>query len=251
MTKKIPENSDQPIDKLDLKTVNRLRKRIATALKGITITAGLSLTAGHVAGKYTQGEYRERTGYRPETPLQTEKKPTEKEEQKEPEKKVIPENETWIEKAKREAEEKLEEAKRWARKEINEGPEKIEVIKEYQETVRQMRELKQKILETGDNIAYWLPFLIMFLATVKMARVAMTANKKIRDFIDPERMKKFDEIEQKTNEIIARVNFLSEKVRENGTMPAEIKTEVKNLTEEFSETSGVMNKEEIALKESA
>jgi len=233
---------EKPIQNIDLKAVNSLRKRIKRTLTGAAVALSVSGVTAHVAGKYVQGEYRESTGYSPDEKVVEIEEARERDEKVTVAEKKPPENESWIDKAKREANERLNKAKMWAKKEIDEGPERIEVIKEYKETVRQMKELKHKALETGDDIAYWLPFLLMFLASIKLAKLTMTANKKIKDFLDPERMKKLDEVERKTNEIIARVNLLSETVQENAQIPEETKVELEAITEEFAETSAIIER---------
>ncbi|MBU0705992.1 hypothetical protein KJ657_01810 [Patescibacteria group bacterium] len=234
---------EAPIESLDLKTVNRVRDRVAKALGGAAIIGAVSAGAGHAAGKYAQSEYREATGYSPYQVAQIETKiPKITGQTQTPGKKEVPENETWFERKQREAKEELEKVKKWADKEAGEKMEKLPVVREYQEVVREMRELKQQALETGDEIAYWLPFLLMFLTCIKLARITIAANRAIKKFMDPERSKKLDAVEEKMNEMIARLNELAES-NQNAPLPAGDKEEMKALERDFTEVSGIIDLE--------
>ena len=249
MGKKTPDTTLEPIERLDLSTVNRLRERFAKALSGAAVAAGISIGAGHVAGDYVQGEYRESTGYDPDQTVEVEKAPPVKADYRSPEKKDAPEG--WLEKAKREAKERLDKAKNWAKEETTEESEKIEIVREYKETVRELKELKRKVLKTGDKIAYCLPFLLTFLAAIKLTLLTLSARQRIRQFIDPERLKKLDATEAKVNEMIERINHLSKTMQENDKISAETRREIETLSAEFAETSQIIEKAGLFSEESA
>ncbi|MFH0837765.1 MAG: hypothetical protein V1880_00680 [Patescibacteria group bacterium] len=237
------KSKEVPIKPLDLKRVNRVRDRVAKVLGGAAIIGSVSAGAGHGAGKYVQSGYREATGYSPAQAEQIETKlPKLTNKLPAPATKETPKNETWFERKRREAKEELEKVKRWANDEAGEKMENLPVVKEYKEAVRQMQELKQKALEAGDEIAYWFPFLLMFLACVKLARITIAVNRGIKNFIDPERSKKLDAVEKKTNEMIAKLNSLAES-NQNAALPAGDKEEMEALERDFTEVSGIIDME--------
>lgn len=225
----------KPIDKLELAKVNRLRARIAKVLGGAVAIGALGGGVGHLSGEYVQGKWEDATSDFREDEEESEKSEDEEEskgktvsEKEKPKKK-----ETWGKKAERMVKERIRKTQKWASKEAGKKIDELPVIREYKQAVREMNELKQIILEKGDQIAYWAPFLIMFLVTIKLARLTISAHRGIKDFLDPERSKKLDAVESKVNEMIERLNTLSEHGRAG--MPPNYKEEIAGLEAGFAQ----------------
>lgn len=238
---KNPPGIDSPIDPLRLKEVNRIRDRIAAALGKAAIVVAVSAGAGAGTGSYVQDKYREITDYSPEETAETEESGPQQQPSAQEEKKEPPKDEKWWDRKKREAKEKIGKLKKKVNEETGKKVETLPAIREYHETVRELRELKRKALETGDKIAFWLPFILTFLAAIKLARLLMAANQSIRKLIDPERSKKLDATEKKINEMIERLNALSAK-QADAALPAGTKQELEALEDDFQEVSGIIDK---------
>ena len=198
------QETEGPIEPLRLKEANRIRDRVANALGKAAVVAAFSAGASHMAGNYVESKYREATGYNPEETTQV-AEPETKKQTLTSERKEVPKDENWWKRQKREAKEKVDELKKRVNEETDKTVSSLPIIREYQETVRELKEFKRKALETGDKIAYWLPFILTFLAAIKLAKMLVAANKGIRNLIDPERSKKLDATEKKINEMIERL----------------------------------------------
>ncbi len=253
----------RPIDKLDLSKANRVRARITRVLGGVLAVGAVSSAVGAGSGKYVQGEYREWSGYDPnqtsevaEDEVMTENT----DEDTESEKKGPEGKETWMENAKRIAQEKLDKAKKWASKEADKKIDKLPIVKEYREAVKKLNELHRKALEAGDQIAFWGPFIIMFLATLKFASLAIRAKRGVQKILDPEKSKKHDATQGKVNEMIDRENLLLAKIEGMGKeleemrtmmntlaangrtgMPPKTLKRIEGMSAEFNEVSGIID----------
>jgi hypothetical protein len=198
LPEKVQSDNPAPIEKLKLEKVNGFRRRMKELFRKIILIGGIGLASGGVAGKMGQDKFRGWMDYDParveEVKAETPKAPVEKEPQ------------GYYEKAKR----TLAAAKRIVGEKISDVTEHSETVQQYRQMRKELAEIKKKFLEAGDKTAFWLPFLLTFLATVMVANKILQVKKSLSESVDPAVERNMARIESKLNELVDRVNGMQE-----------------------------------------
>jgi hypothetical protein len=236
-------NQPQEIEPLKIETINGIRARVKQILGRQVPILLVSAGAGIGAGGMAQDKYRDWSGYNPDE-IALERDLAEIDKMKDEEKEQTREKERKEEKkgllAK--ARQKLKEAKEWI------ADENV-VVKKYKEMTREWEELKRTALEVGDKVSFWLPFLLTFLAIVIVANKAIQLKKTLTERADPVVERNMQAIEQKVNQLIDRVNTLSNQEFVSAEQQIEIMTEMQKLTREFEANKPAIEKEIVQLPE--
>lgn len=109
------------------------------------------------------------------------------------------------------AKEKLSKAGKWAGKKAVEIVNSSDMLKEFIQDIRgtmdEFVRLKNAALEFGDKAFFWGPFLLVFLATLKLTKVAISIKRNIDGKIDdPQVEEGFEVMESQINDLIRRHN---------------------------------------------
>ncbi|MBU0577953.1 hypothetical protein KJ742_03340 [Patescibacteria group bacterium] len=214
------EKIREKIDPLKLDYINGIRAKINALIKKAVMVGGAGLLVGTIAGTAAQKEYRDWVGDDYEDTEQGGKGQQAPLNEQEPEYGI------------------LSEARRkvGAVKDAIAG--KVGEEMENTETVQKIRELEtayHKLRETGDKASFWIPFLMAFLATVKLLNISIEAKKKLTENVDPQVEVNMKKIEEKLNELIKRMNDLSQKEQLSIEEQGSIRKEVDRLMEEMTQ----------------
>ncbi len=220
-----PEVSEklEPIEPLRLRAVNSIREKVKSTLTRLSLLTVLGGVVGGVVGDQAQDFYRDKTGYNPsaitalENPESTEEIPSGRP------KKDSEEVVSWRERAQR----ALENAKKWTGKKAESLAEKSELFQEAKAAQMELRQAYNNLLEFGDKTAFWLPFLMTFLATTMLTNKLIKVKKDLFEDTDPIVAKNLEAIERKINELIDRANQ-GENIRPE---------DVQNLLDQYFEES--------------
>jgi hypothetical protein len=188
-----PKQPEQ-IELLKLKAVNGYRRRIRGILQKWGVVLGLGTLAGAGVGSYAQEKYRKMTGYDP-NPKPTQVAPAEEDLEEE-------DSEGLLDEAKK----TLQKAKEWSKKKIDSAFERTKLAKSYRETKKQVSNKYRGLLKAGDEAAYWMSFLLTFLAATLLASKIIETKKALSQSVDPGVERNLQEIQAKINEVIARIN---------------------------------------------
>ncbi|MBI5422028.1 hypothetical protein HZA44_02755 [Candidatus Peregrinibacteria bacterium] len=215
----------QPIERVELEKVNGLRRRLKELLKQAAVIGGISLASGGAVGTVSQSKYRDWMGYHPD---QTEmaKPDAPKEAPKVQEEK---EAEGYLEKAKK----SLAAAKKIVGEKISDLTESSETVQQYRQTRKELAEIKKKFLEVGDKTAFWLPFILTFLASTLLANKIVQVKKLLSERVDPVVERNMTVIESKLNELVDRVNAMQSKPSASIETQARLASELNRLSNDF------------------
>jgi hypothetical protein len=225
------------ITPLKVEIINGVRTRVKAILKkwGALVLAGGIL--GGTAGGVAQSKYRDLTGYDPDKAAAAEAGDNEEQKQKEEEQKTEEQKEamTLLEKAR----ERLRKAKDMAVDKVNQ----TKVVKDYKKAVDEVKETYSTMMKVGDKASFWLPFLLMFLATVYLGNKAIKIKKSLTQRADPVIDKNMKAMEKKINELIKAVNEISNKSFVSAEEAMKMQDEIKKLYEKFEAQNPAIEKE--------
>jgi len=226
--KTLAESTDKidGIQPLKIKAINGFRARFEQIFKKWAVLGVAGGIAGFAVGKTAQTGYRDWTGYNPDEVKQEEISGND--EQKEEEKK---EAEGLMGKALQ----KLQAAKDWATDKVSDN-----VITRQ---IEELKEIYKKMLEAGDKIAFWLPFLFTFLATVILMNKAIKLKKNMTERVDPVVESNMQLMEKKINELIVTVNQISRQNFVSTEQQMEVMSQMKNLLRELEANQLAAKKE--------
>jgi len=221
-------NRPEEIEPLKIEAINGVRATVKSVLSRqipIIIVAG---AVGVGVGGIAQDKYRDFTGYDPDK-MQDEEI-DEDEKQKEEDK---PEG------LMAKALQKLKDAKDWTADKISQTA----IVKKYKESVQELKDMYQKMLEIGDKVAFWLPFLLTFLATIILANKAIKIKKSLTERADPVVERNMQAMEKKLNELIKRVNVVSKQNFVTAEQQVEVMFEMQQLMRTFEAQKPAVEKE--------
>lgn len=226
------ENTDRPqeIGSLRIETINGVRATVKSALGRqipVLLVAG---AVGIGAGGIAQDKYRDFTGYDPNKVQEEEINEDERQEEEDKEK---PKG------LAAKALQKLKDAKDWTADKISQTA----IVKKYKESVQELKDMYQKMLEMGDKVAFWLPFLLTFLATVILANKAIGIKKSLTERADPVVERNMQAMEKKLNELIERVNVVSNQNFITAEQQIEVMFEMRQLMRTFESQEPAVEKE--------
>lgn len=212
----------EPIEKVKLERVNGLRRRLRELLRHAALITGVGLASGGVAGGVGQSKYRDWMDYHPDEAKvgQSKEAPKPQEEK---------EAEGYLEKAKK----SFASAKKIVGEGIGNLTEGSETVQQYRQTRKELSEIKKKFLEAGDKTAFWLPFVLTFLAAAMLANKILQVKKSLSERIDPVVERNWAAIETKLNQIVERVNAMQTAPAPSAETQAELARELNRLSSDF------------------
>ncbi|MFH0820415.1 MAG: hypothetical protein V1908_01435 [Candidatus Peregrinibacteria bacterium] len=198
---KVAGNVHQPLEQIKLREVNGIRRAIGRALAPLIPAVAVGIFSGAVVGNAVENEYHELTGYSHNPPSQVEPAPTPEEENEE----ETPKQEGRKSESLQKARDTLTDAKKTAQKAIKDAAEHTQVMQKYREVRRELDRWK----EIGDKTAYWLPFLMVFLAATLLANKLIRSWERLFEPVDPVVAANLRTLESTANALVARANTLS------------------------------------------
>lgn len=217
--------SSHPIEKVELEKVNGLRRRLKELLRRAAVIGGIGLASGGVAGEMGQSKYRDWMDYDPDR-VEVAKADQPKEMPKNQEAKV---EEGYLEKAKK----TLASAKKIVGEKISDLTESSETVQQYRQTRKELAEIKKKFLEVGDKTAFWLPFILTFLASTLLANKILQVKKSLSERVDPVVERNMAAIESKLNELVDRVNAMQTAPASSIEAQEKLARELNQLSSDF------------------
>lgn len=229
MSEKIHGSSESklphPMEKVELEKVNGLRRRLKELLRHVAVIGGIGLASGGVAGEVGQSKYRDWMDYHPDQVENVKADPL-KEAPKPPEEK---EAEGYLEKAKK----TLASAKKIVGEKISDLTESSQTVQQYRQTRKELAEIKKKFLEVGDKTAFWLPFILTFLASALLANKILQVKKSLSERVDPVVERNMSTIESKLNELVDRVNAMKNTSAPSVEAQEKLARELNQLSNDF------------------
>ncbi len=194
------EDISQPLEQIKLQEANGVRRAIRRALAPLIPAAAIGGLLGAVAGNRMEAQYHEwmDIGHAPSGEI-IDVEPAEEEETESSEDGRLSRRSGLLSRAKK----TLGEAKKAAKETAENLAKDTETYKKIDAELKRWKEL-------GDKTAFWLPFLMVFLAAT------ILANKIIRDLealgqsVDPAVAANFRALESTANALVARANALSQ-----------------------------------------
>jgi hypothetical protein len=215
------KESSGRIEPLKLKEVNSVRHKVNHLLRRMAVVGGLGLATGAGAGAYSQHVYRDWIGYHPEPVAEAVAE----------EQIVEAEDPGLLD----QAEKALSDATQWAREKIGSKAKKNKLVQQYRDTKKELLEIKNKMLRLGDKTAFWVPFLLTFLATVVLAGKIIETKKYFSESVDPEVEANLGRIQSKINELVDRVNTMKEKELRSEGVQEGLSDEMARLVNDFGD----------------
>lgn len=215
----------EKINPLKIEAVNGFRAKI----KNIFTNAGVSVLigglTGSVAGSVIQHKYRDWTSYNPNEQKQGEIIDKDREQKNEEDEEAG----NLLAKARQ----KLQKAREWSVDKINQTA----IVSEYKDTVQELKDMYRKLLEAGDKISFWLPFLITFLTTIILANKIIKLKKSLTEKVDPAVERNMRLMEAKINELIERANQNSISIQEQMAIKEAMLELMRNFEDQESNIS--------------
>lgn len=210
-TKKPPEDEGsnekpkrvEPVELAPMTGVGAYREQVKTKLRRAVPLVVLATGAGLASGKIAQNKYRDVTGFDPDEPIEEASSDLDNDESDEPEDDLDDEDEGrrgYVEKMRRGGKKLLRRAKEAASDNV--------VTRTYHDIENQWKAFKRFILETGDAIAFWVPFVTVALAFYWISRKIQAAYLRRFHPHDPVIVRNFEALARKTDELRGVANYL-------------------------------------------
>lgn len=87
-----------------------------------------------------------------------------------------------------------------------EAVEETAIMQKYREAVRELQEIKKIMLETGDMVAFWAPFILAFLALTILTYKIIRAYIRVSELTDPILAENMKRLADSMNMFISEVN---------------------------------------------
>lgn len=217
--------SSHPIEKVELEKVNGLRRRLKELLRHVAVIGGIGLASGGVAGEVGQSKYRNWMDYDPDR--------VEVAKADQPEGALKPQEAKGEEGYLKKAKKTLASAKKIVGEKISDLTEGSETIQQYRQARQELAEVKKKFLEMGDKTAFWLPFILTFLASTLLANKILQVKKSLFEPVDPVVERNMAVIESKLNELVDRMNAMQTAPAPSVEAQEKLARELNQLSNDF------------------